>query len=709
MSNSDPNPNSNSDSYTDTNRLGDEKSPYLQQHADNPVNWQPWDDEALEEARERDVPIFVSIGYSSCHWCHVMEEESFEDDEVAEALNENFVPIKVDREERPDIDRIYQTTCQIVAGGGGWPLSVWLTPDQRPFYIGTYFPKNPKRGQNGFLNLLGKLADDWENDRQKIEERADKWTRAVKGELELSESEETESGEADFDGVLEDGVQQAVRSADRKYGGFGDSGPKFPTPPRYRLLVSAYDQTGRSALKVAVESLDAMANGGLYDHVGGGFHRYVTDREWVVPHFEKMLYDNAEIPRLFLDAYRVTGKERYADVVEETFDFVEREMTSPEGGFYSTLDARSEGEEGKFYTWTADEVDDVLSEDEAKLFRERYGVTESGNFEGSNVLTVSNSFDEIADEVGMGVEEVERLLEDAKAKVFEAREERVRPDRDDKILAGWNGLMVSALANSTCLDGSEDYIRIADDALGFVRENLWDSETLYRRYKDGDVAVEGYLEDYAFVARGALDLYEATGDLDHLVFSLELARRIRNEFWDADDSTVYFTSETGESLVARPQEINDSSTPSSLGVTVDLLLSLSGFDPDFEEIAEAVLTTHAETVKSNPLGYPSLALAADHYTRGSSEITLAGDEETVADWIDEIGDIYIPHLLVTRRPNDAEYAADRLGLEDVPPVWKGRGTEDGDARLYACRGFTCSRPLSEVDEAVDWLEDKRNS
>ncbi|MFC7080148.1 thioredoxin domain-containing protein [Halorussus caseinilyticus] len=699
------------------NRLDEEESPYLRQHADNPVNWQPWDQQALDAAEDRDVPIFLSVGYSACHWCHVMEDESFEDEGIARILNENFVPIKVDREERPDLDSIYQTISQAVTGRGGWPLSVWLTPDGRPFYVGTYFPKEGKRGRPGFRNLLTGIADSWadDEDRREMENRADQWTDAIEGELESV----PDPGEAPGKDLLESAADAAVRSADREHGGFG-TGQKFPQTGRVHLLLRAADraddrgddETADEYREVATEALSAMAEGGIFDHAGGGFHRYTVDREWVVPHFEKMLYDNAEIPRAMLAGYQVAGDDRYAEAARRTFEFVEREMTHPEGGFYSTLDAQSEGEEGKFYVWTPQEIRDAVADDTAAdLFCDRFGVTESGNFEGKTVLTVSESIPALADEYEMSESEVEETVESARQQVFETRAERVRPRRDEKVLAGWNGLLISALAEGALvLDDSARWTDLAADALGFVRETLWDEAdgTLSRRFKDGDVAIEGYLEDYAFLARGALNLYETTGDPDHLGFALDLADAVRTEFWDPDAGTIYFTPESGEELVARPQEPHDQSTPSSLGVAADTLLALSHFraDDDFADIAERVLETRGQQVRSNPLQHASLALAADRHARGSLEVTVVADR-VPAPWREELAARYLPTRLLSRRPpEDDELSTwlDRLGLGEVPPIWADRNQRGGEPTAYVCRNFTCSPPTTDLAEALDWAD-----
>jgi hypothetical protein len=703
------------------NRLDEEASPYLRQHADNPVHWQPWDEAALAEARDRDVPIFLSVGYSACHWCHVMEEESFENEEIAAILNKNFVPIKVDREERPDLDSVYMSVCQMVTGRGGWPLSAWLTPDGRPFYVGTYFPPEPRRGSPGFRQLLDDIANSWQDDREEIEERANQWAAAVEDDVSPGAGA---TGEAPGVDLLDDATRAVVRSADREHGGFGRSGPKFPKPGRVALLLRAASVTGDDeALSVAAETLDAMATGGMYDHVGGGFHRYATDREWTVPHFEKMLYDNAELPRVYLDAHRLTGAPRFALVASETLAFLDRELSHPAGGFYSTLDARSDAgdrdapTEGAFYVWTPDEVDAAIDDDPtvtangltATLARERFGVTEAGNFEdGTTVLTVTTSRAELAARHDLTEDEVTERLERARVALFNTREERPRPRRDEKVLTGWNGLAISAFAEGAqTLDPA--LADRATEALTFVREHLWDEDErqLARRYADGDVKGRGYLEDYAFLGRGALDVYQATGELESLAFALDLARAIRARFWDEEDGTLYFTDADAEGLLTRPQEVRDSSTPSSLGVAADLLLALSSFvsNEGFDGIIDRVLAMHGDRVRGSPTEYPSLVLAADRATRGGVEVTIAADEVPPS-WRALLAETYLPSSVIARRPPTDEGLVpwlDALGLADAPPVWRGREARDGSPTVYACRGRACSPPANDLDAALDWL------
>ena len=696
------------------NRLAEEGSPYLTQHKDNPVNWQPWDETALEAAKAQNKPIFLSIGYSACHWCHVMEEESFEDDAVAERLNEDFIPIKVDREERPDIDSIYMSICQRVTGRGGWPLTAWLTPEGSPFYIGTYFPKEPQGQMPGLLDLLEKIAGSWNDpeERSEMQTRAEQWADTARDKYDTPDADGT--GEAPGDDTLDSAVRTALRSVDEEYGGFGSDGPKFPQPGRLDLLLRAAGRSGTTdALTAVTATLDAIADGGMYDHLGGGFHRYATDREWTVPHFEKMLYDNAGLPPLYLAGHQLTGDEGYAETVDETLAFVERELTHPDGGFYSTLDARSGDEEGSFYVWTPADVHAHLDDPAATLFCERYGVTDGGNFErGTTVLNVSTTIDTLADDHDLTTDAVATKLSNACDTLSAAREERARPPRDEKILAGWNGMMISAYADAArILDA--DYAESARDALDFVTDHLLDSETgrLQRRFIDGDVAGEGYLEDYTFLARGAFDLYQATGDLQPLSVALDLAETIVSAFWDAETKTIYFTPDDGEELVTRPQELTDSSTPSSLGATVDLLCELDGFvaDADYREIAGEVLATHSNRITGNPLQHVSLTLAADRYTNGGAELTVAADD-LPTDWRETLADRYLPGVTLAHRPpTESELQAwlDELGLETAPPVWADREAIDGEPTVYACESFTCSPPQTALEPALEWLETNR--
>lgn len=693
------------------NRLADTASPYLRQHADNPVAWQPWDAEALSIAKNRDVPIFLSIGYSSCHWCHVMEEESFEHPRIAEILNSSFVPIKVDREERPDIDTIYMNVCQMVRGQGGWPLSVWLTPTGKPFEVGTYFPPEPNQGMPGFADILQNIADAWEKpaDRKQLEDRAQQWTAA----LQSTEHQSDVSHDKPTDhraGLLKSTADRAVNQADKEYGGWGQR-QKFPHPGRIELLLSAGTETdGSKYTEIALQALDSMASGGLYDYLGGGFHRYCVDRQWTVPHFEKMLYDNAELIKSYLSGYQVSGEERYATIVRETIKFLQREMQHPAGGFYASLDAESERdghrEEGAFYVWTPSEVESHLDNQiQIELFCDRHGITDSGNFEGSTVLTASQSIGELAKSYNLSPAEVSDHLQHAKETLFTVRSNRPRPARDEKILAGWNGLTISALAEAGLIL-EEDFTIASQKALEFCRENLWEPETrtLYRRYEGGQVGIPGYLADYAYLGMGAVRLYEVTGHSSILGFALELGRAIRDKFFDADDGTLYFTSIDGESLVARPEDSTDASTPASTGVAIRLLnrLDLLAPDAEFDKLVSTVLSISQSQIQNRPLAHVSMVLAARERDTGLLELTITGDC-LPSDFQNELANTYLPFRFIVYRPTtDVAATLTQLGLSTMPPIWVDRSQLNGEPTVYACQSFSCSPPKHDLREALDW-------
>lgn len=693
-------------SIAGTNRLDETHSPYLLQHADNPVHWQAWDADARTLAAERDVPLFISIGYAACHWCHVMEEESFSDESIAGIVNERFVPIKIDREERPAVDRLYQTVSQLVTGSGGWPLSVWATPDGRPFYIGTYFPPKPARGRPGFPTICEQVATSWEEDRDAIEERADEWIAAA--ESQLTPSEQTAQPSGDPGERILTAAQAASRGADRIHGGFGESGPKFPQSRRIELLLQAavLDDRSRYA-EIVTEALDAMADRGLYDHIGGGFHRYATDRSWQIPHFEKMLYDNAELARLYLYGAQVTGDDRYLSVATETLDFVTRELQNPIGGAYSSLDAQSEGREGTFYVWTPAQINSALGDRDAALFCERFGVTSDGNFEnGTSVLRIVRSIDDIAEEYGMAESAVRERLERAKTHIREIREDRERPRRDEKVLAGWNGLLISAYSEAALI-ADPVYADRAQATLDFIRSSLWDGadNLLYRRYLDGHVGVPGYLDDYAFLARGALDCYQATGNREALEFALDLGRAIRDRFWDADAGILAYEESSETTLLANQQDLTDQSIPSSAGIAIDVLSTLESIAPndEFETIIETYIEQIDTALDAAPTQHATLTMATHRAATRGVELTLV-DEQLTSPWTELLRRTYIPNRFLTRRPqSEAEIDAwcDHLELETVPPVWRDRKESDA---LYICHSMTCSPPLTTPAEAATWLD-----
>jgi uncharacterized protein YyaL (SSP411 family) len=707
---------------TARNRLADAPSPYLQQHADNPVNWQPWGDAALAAAREREVPIFLSVGYAACHWCHVMAEESFEDPAIAERLNADFVPIKVDREERPDLDRLYQTICQQVTGRGGWPLSAFLTPELEPFFVGTYFPPESRQGAPGFGDLLDRIADSWADpdERAEIRDRAGQWRDALE-----SEFAPDPAGDVPTEGLAA-AADAALRGADREHGGWG-RGPKFPHPGRVRLLLRAADAgigDTDAARAVAREALDAMADRALFDHLGGGFHRYATDREWTVPHFEKMLYDNAELASTYVSAARAFGDgglaraaggdadadtdgepprpTRYRDVAARTLDFLDRELGLPNGGFAASLDAespvpgRDESAEGAFYTWTPREVGDDL----ADLACDRFGVTDAGSVEGRCTLGIARSVADLAAARERNGDAIRDDLKTIRQELAAERDDRPRPARDGKAIAAWNGLAISAFAAAGVNDS--DRRKRAADALSFLRDTCWNGDRLARRWADGDVSAEGYLDDYAFVGRAALDLYGVTGDVAHLAFAVDLARTMVDRFHDPDAGTLHLA--VGDDLIARPADVTDRSTPSALGVAVDLLLSLDHFvADDFDDVARSVLATHGDRVRASPLEHASLVTAADRLDRGDVELTLAAAEWPDS-WRETLDSRFVPRALLAPRPPTADGVqgwVDRLGLDAVPPIWRDRDAAD-EPTVYACVNRTCSPPESDLGSALDW-------
>ncbi|AWB28629.1 thioredoxin domain-containing protein [Halococcoides cellulosivorans] len=688
------------------NRLDDAESPYLRQHADNLVHWQPWDDAAREAARARDRPIFLSIGYAACHWCHVMAEESFEDDRVAERLNDDFVPIKVDREQRPALDRIYQAVATRVAGRGGWPLSVWTTPDGRPFHVATYVPLESRGRSPGFLDLLDRLDDAWATDRETIESRADRFEAAATGALGEAAGEAAAPAQpADPPTeALRAAADAAVDRADREHGGFGDA-PKFPQPRRIRLCYRAAMRTGEAAYReVATEALDALIRGGIDDHVGGGFHRYATDREWIVPHFEKMAYDNAEIPRALVTGYRVTGREAFATGVEETIAFLDRELRHSDGTYYSSLSARSDGQEGAFYTWTPDEIAAAveragLDAATSDLLCARFGI--DGRGEAGTVLAVDRSIDDLAG-ADRDPEAVRAAIDRGLDALRSARADRTRPDRDEKRLAGWNGLLISMLAEAgLAIDAS--YADRAADALDAARALFVDGDRVHRRARGDTVGLPGTLTDYAALGQAAFDVHQATGDVDALALAVDLGAAICERFHE--DGRLFLTADSATPLV-RAQERADRSTPAATGLAVDLLGALDPFVPDdrFGRVVERVLETHADRIRADPLQHATLVLAADRVTAGGTELTMAGDPP--ATWRERLGAAALPARTITQRTAAADDLDDdlaTLGIDDTPPIWAGRDARDGPT-LYACRDRTCSAPLDDPDAALDWFD-----
>jgi len=601
------------------NSLIEEKSHYLLQHAENPVDWYPWGEKAFEKARKENKPIFLSIGYSTCHWCHVMAHESFEDEEVARILNKSFVSIKVDREERPDVDMVYMAACQAITLKGGWPLSVFMTPEGKPFFAGTYFPKTGRMGMPGFLDLANQIAAAWQNNRGPLLEASEKITIGIQPRP--SKGSITELG---LD-TLKKGYDQLAQAFDPKWGGFG-SAPKFPTPHNLTFILRWHKRSGEAnALHMVEKTLDGMRAGGIFDHIGYGFSRYSVDERWLVPHFEKMLYDQAMLAMAYTEAYQSTGKAQHGKVVDEILTYVLRDMTSPEGGFYTAEDADSEGKEGLFYVWTPGEIKDQLGKDLAELFCRYYDVGTHGNFEdGRSILHARIPLDKFAAGQKMEVAELEKLLEEGREKLFLARERRIHPLKDDKVLTSWNGLMIAAMAKAYQALGDQAYVDAAQRAAGFILDNLKKDNRLFRRYRDGEVAHPGYLDDYANFVWGLIELYEATFEPSYLEEAMALNNAMIDLFWDKTHGGFFYSGRDNEVLIKQSKEIYDGAIPSSNSVATLNLARLSRItdEVNLERKAEEVAGTFAKRIKAYPSAYTQFLAALDFIIGPSPEMVV---------------------------------------------------------------------------------------
>jgi uncharacterized protein len=669
-----------------SNRLAHESSPYLQQHAHNPVDWYPWGPEALERARREDRPIFLSIGYSACHWCHVMERESFEDEQTARLMNEHFVNIKVDREERPDIDHIYMDAVQLLTGRGGWPLSVFLTPEGKPFYGGTYFPPEDRYGMPGFRRVLLSIAEAF---RQRQEEIGST-TKRLMEVLQASDRFDVERQPPGSKLVIE-AASGLARVYDTNHGGLGRA-PKFPNAAVFELFLRVHRNTGdRSFLDMVLHTLRQMALGGIYDQLGGGFHRYSVDEQWLVPHFEKMLYDNALLVPLYLSAYQVSGDLFFATVARETIDYVLREMRHPEGGFYSTQDADSEGEEGRFFVWDREAVHRILGDRELAEIACRYwDVTEGGNFEGRNILRVATDLDQLAASYERDAGELRLLLGEARARLFAARARRPKPARDEKILTSWNGLMISALAKSAELFGEESDRKAAVDAARFVTTYLQKGDRLLSTFKDGSARLNGYLDDYAFFAAALLDLFEAVQEPAYLDQAVLLTDAMVRHFGDTQAGGFFFTSDDHEELILRTKPSFDGSIPSGNSLAVRNLLRLSHYTgaTSYLEIAAAALRQFAQPMQEQPLAHANMLAALDFYDQKPIEIVLVSPPDAPAGKIllEQIQRTYLPNRTLTVVAPGCD---DRL-----PPPVRGKGQVRGKPTVYVCHNMTCSPPVT---------------
>ena len=679
------------DKLRNPNRLINEKSPYLLQHANNPVNWYPWGDEAFKKASQENKPVFLSIGYSTCHWCHVMERESFEDEEVAELLNKYFVAIKVDREERPDVDHIYMTFCQSLTGQGGWPLTIIMTPEKKPFFAGTYIPKRDKWGRTGLMKLLEGVRVSWAEDRDKVIDVGERIMETVSPGFTSSAGELSEN-------VLQRAYQQFKASFDVKYGGFGNA-PKFPTPHNLYFLLRYWKSTGESdALKMVEKTLDAMSKGGIYDHIGYGFARYSTDEKWLAPHFEKMLYDNALLTVAYLEAYQITGKEQYAVTARQVLDYVLRDMTSPEGSFYSAEDADSEGVEGKFYVWTPAEVIAVLGEEEGELYCRVFDITKAGNFEGHSIPNlIKTSVEEYAVKHNQNEAELKVRLNDARQKLFAYREKRVHPYKDDKILTAWNGLMIAALAKGFAVLRDERYNEAAQRAVDFIWQKLRRKDgRLLARYRDGEAAFTAYLDDYTFLTWGLIELFEANFKADNLSKALSLTSDVQDLFWDKVNGGFFFYGSDAEELIARPKEVYDGAMPSGNSVAALNLLRLARLtgNVDIENLAEKQLKAFAGDISGHPRAF-TYSLTALQFALGTArEIVIAGKLESkeMQEMIMAVQKEFVPGTVLVARPeNDT-------AIGDIIPFVKEHLPVNGRATAYVCENFACRAPVNNIEE-----------
>jgi uncharacterized protein len=664
-----------------TNALINETSPYLLQHAHNPVDWHPWGEAALAKARTENKPILLSIGYSACHWCHVMEHESFENEDIARLMNDNFINIKVDREERPDLDQIYMTAVQMMTGQGGWPMTMFLTPEGVPFYGGTYFPPVDRYNMPGFPRILLSVAEAY---RSQPDQVANTVTNML-GELRRIGIAE-ESRELLTPEILDSSYRRIAKNYDRLHGGFGGA-PKFPPAMTLEFLLHTHYRT-RSA-----ESLD---------HIGGGFHRYSVDAKWLVPHFEKMLYDNALLSRLYLHVCQVTRDSFARRIAEETLDYVAREMTDSRGGFYSSQDADSEGEEGKFFVWTRDEVLAIVGKKDAAIFSAYYDVTSDGNFEGKNILHVNQAIENVAQTHGLTEDDAREVIERARQKLFEVREQRVKPGRDEKVLTAWNGLMLASFAEASAILDRDDYRQIARANASFLLREMQSDGLLRRTWKDGEAKLNAYLEDYASLVEGLIALYEATGELDWIENAIALADKMIDQFWDEEAGGFFFTGRDHEQLIVRSKEWMDNATPSGNSIAAVALLKLSALtaNEDYQRRAVAVFRLIADQIRRYPSAFGYALQGLDFYLSSPVEVVIAGKDDLPFRALEAVlHQTYLPNRVIAVCKGQYDRAAALALLRDRTSVEK--------ATAYVCRSHTCESPVSAADAFQKQLESLR--
>jgi len=674
------------------NNLSKETSPYLLQHAENPVDWYAWNVESLKKAKNENKPIFLSIGYSACHWCHVMEHESFENDDIAKFMNENFVNIKVDREERPDIDDIYQKVCQIATGQGGWPLSIFLTPDQKPFYVGTYFPVLDSYGRPGFGSILRQLAQAWKEKPKDIEKTSLSFLDALQKTEKIKLSTNLERP------LLDEAAMNLFQMGDFSYGGFGGA-PKFPNAANVSFLFRYAKLSGLSKFtEFGLKTLNKMAKGGIFDQIGGGFHRYSTDAKWLVPHFEKMLYDNALIPINYAEAYQITKDPFYLEVLKKTLGFVSREMTSSEGGFYSAYDADSEGEEGKFYVWSKSEIKSILG-DNADIFCLYYDVTDGGNWEGKNILCNNINISTVSFNFGISENKVKEIIYECSQKLLSERRKRILPGLDDKILTSWNSLMISAFAKGYRVTGDQNYLNQAKQGIEFIEKNLFVHGKLLRSYKNGISKIDGYLEDYSYFANALLDVFEVLPKKEYLDLAMKLGDYLINHFWDATTDSFFMTSDSHESLIIRPKSNYDLSLPSGNSVSCFVLLRLFYLTQNnkFLEISKKIMESQAQLAAENPFGFGFLLNTLFMHLQKPLEITILNNsDKTVSEFMNKL---FLPESMMISIANQ-----EQLDSLTHYSFFAGKKFDSNVPSVFICRDFACSLPLHSVDEIKNELE-----
>ncbi len=686
------------------NRLINEKSPYLLQHAYNPVDWYPWSSEAFEKAEKEDKPVFLSIGYSTCHWCHVMEHESFEDEEIAALMNDNFVSIKVDREERPDIDGVYMNVCRLLTGRGGWPLTIIMSPDKKPFFAGTYFPKETRFGTIGLNELIPQINDIWKNKRDKISATQNEIMNAL-------DNQNNENGTKPDEKILSACFNELNNRFDEEFGGFGNA-PKFPTPHNLLFLLRYWKKfSNEKALSIVDKTLTAMRKGGIYDHAGFGFHRYSTDREWLVPHFEKMLYDQALLANAYIEAFQATGKELFKSTAEEILVYVLRELTSAAGGFYSAQDADSEGEEGKYYLWNIEEIKETLAEDDASFIIKFFNMKEKGNWidhikgseEQTNILHLKKSLEEWASELSISPENLQIKIESIRQKLFNKRKEREQPYKDDKILTDWNGLMISAFAKAYQVFGNPNYLITANRAAEFILNKMSDEKgRLLHRLRENEAGLTANIDDYAFMINALLDLYEADFNAVHLKKALKLNDMLLKHFWDDKNGGFYFSADYSEKLIVRQKEVYDGAVPSGNSVELLNLLRLGRITGNtlYDEKASRLSSYFSNQISKNPSAYSQFLIGLNFAFDESYEIVIVGNQQNTEAFrmVKLLRDRFIPNKIILLK--DEEDA----GIEEIAPFTKDQKAVGGASTAYVCRNFKCSTPVTAAEEMIKLID-----